>query len=336
VAVATENSWSRFDRLAARRDADGAIVGRTNGDTACWFPREPGRFVTIGDDGREHVIRCRFCLGCREYERRILARRLAEHYSEVEGYLWLVIVRGTPRVISYLIPHLRRMTKSRSWRGFIRFGMDGFATVAVGGRPQLPAALTRMASSVVTEKVRRPQRAHAWRKATSGLLHSRDSSAKWTNRWYIRGLKHLERPVKFSRATRYTRGISKRHPAGAHSGSVRAWKDGITLHLPERIKLKRLHRRGGAVEQRVGGGLSKVEALIAGTVRAISFSVPAAKRRLLVLARERPHSQSGTPRSDSYREAGYSSSRQFSVGDLDVWAARMADLARSRDKPPDG
>ncbi len=64
---------------ATWRDSKDEIVATTWGGTMCWFPRKPWR-LRIAHEGFEHVIRCRECPGCLEFERRRLADRLHAYF----------------------------------------------------------------------------------------------------------------------------------------------------------------------------------------------------------------------------------------------------------------
>lgn len=65
---------------ATWRDTSDQVVATTFGGTMCWMPRKPWR-LRIARDGFEHIIRCRECPGCLEFERRRLADRLHAKYN---------------------------------------------------------------------------------------------------------------------------------------------------------------------------------------------------------------------------------------------------------------
>ena len=336
VVMATSRVESISDRAALMRDESGEIVGTTAGDTQCWFPREPSKLVSIGDDGRETIIRCRFCLGCRELERRILARRLVETYREETRDLWLVSIQCPIEDQAALASRLKRTRMVRFSSAFYRLGSNSVALIAVGEKPTLSAlrALRLYGASCV--KIRKTRGARAFSALTIGILRRRDEFGRWLNRYYHRGLKPRERAIAFTRATRYTRGIGKRHSLGKHQHSVRAWKDGVSIHMPDAVKVPRLRRRKGPIETRAAGGLSRVEALVTGTSRALSMLSPATKSRPMVLARERhPHNLDQRKRVLNSLER-YSGSRQLDKSDFGAWAERMAEIARKRGRDDDG
>ena len=344
-------------RAAVLRDEAGAIVGTTCGDTQCWFPREPSKLVSFGDDGRETIIRCRFCLGCREFERRELARRLVETYHEEKRDLWQVSIQCPLENQAELVSRLKRSRIVNFSSAFYRLGSNAVALIVAGEKPRLCALKALRRCTVSCVMIRRSRGSRAFSALTSGILARRDEYGRWTNRYYHRGLKPRDRAVSFTRATRFTRGIGHRHKLGDHKHSVRAWKAGVTIHLPDAIRVPRLRRRLGPVEHRVGGGLRNLETLITGTALALSILSPAAKprptlatgvgiiqRRLTTgspvasVLRNRSRASAvllNQEKQSSYSAERYSGSRQFSTGEIDAWAARMAAIAAKRAKPPD-
>ena len=93
---------------ASIRSIDGETVGSTDASTVCWAPRKPSAFAAYSEKGREHVLRCGWCGGCREFDRRRLAKRLVAHYRNYAGDLWLVVVRCGLKLQSALCARLHR------------------------------------------------------------------------------------------------------------------------------------------------------------------------------------------------------------------------------------
>lgn len=357
VAAVEQGPWSPFDRLAALRDAAGELVGYTEGSTACLFPIEPSTYVTFGADGREHVIRCKTCLPCRRFEQHRLQRALVETFREVEGDLWLIEIQCPQTEHARVARRFERSRTANCWSGFFRLGSSSVALIAVGQKPHLSAlrASWRYAFSCV--KIRRSRGRRAFARVTSGLLASRDEYGRWVNRYYLRGLKRPERDP-MTKATGYTKGIRRRHLITRDDRSVRAWKDGISIHLPAAIAAPKVIRRRGAWERRVAGGMSTVDSVLgrlfggnasviaAGQSPASCSSVTGFRiaRAGAAAVRARGDGASApvprVPTSPGGRASilearPYSGSSQSPAPDLVERFARMADLARKRGKPPD-
>src|ERR1700683_4878385 len=93
---------------ATIRSLDGEILGSTDASTICWAPRKPSAFAAYDDRGREHIIRCGWCGGCCEFERRRLAKRVDALYQEFDGDLWLVVIPCALAFQSALFARLHR------------------------------------------------------------------------------------------------------------------------------------------------------------------------------------------------------------------------------------
>ncbi len=258
----------RFD--APLKNQAGDVVGAIWGGTVCWYPRKPSKFASIGQDGAESTLRCRECPGCREFERIRLARdRLAAHYGKSRADLWVVEVCAAAAVDSGRSPHLQRGEQSaalaerraidrlalrlrlklrytdahhsllgwsRAGAGAVRFLVSG--EFAARTMRRLAAALG--ASRPAVRQVRRRRGAYtrrSFRRLTAGMLVARDEYGEQRNRFYFRGLPAAPAPQRRQVSTRG--GIAERHSLGRERAwSVRGWKNGVTLELPQAFAIR--------------------------------------------------------------------------------------------------
>lgn len=219
-------------RAALIRDASGVVIGTAWGDTACWNPRRPGSFRAVDEvDGREHVIRCRNCPGCREFEAYCLEKRLQAHYAGVADEIWCIIVDCTLEEQNSLASSLHRRKHLRIEQAHFKLGADAVAFLARGEKPQVPRDVARD-RRVQVVRVRKSRGRRAWTVVTAGLRQDRANFGEWVNRFYHRGLGHLDRATKFHFSSRG--GITRRHNLDRFA---RAWKDGVSIHAPDLISI---------------------------------------------------------------------------------------------------
>jgi hypothetical protein len=236
-------------RAATFRDDIGEIVGTTWGGTICWYPRKPSAFVTVDDDGRrEHVIRCGWCPGCLELDRRRLADRLQARYSTVEGNLWLIVLESPLHSQARDLKRLRRTVGSSGFSGMYRLGTNHVAAIAAGSRPAVPATTIRRGLRVTVRAVKRSRGRRAWNEITRGILIARDEWGQWIKRFYHRGLPAREHD-RWNVVT--SGGIRKRHAATGIG--VRGRRDDVSLFPPLAWLPPRLVRRRGPIERRTRG-----------------------------------------------------------------------------------
>lgn len=347
---------------ATFRDQEGRVVGYTSGSTVCWYPRKPSKLAAVSDDGRrETIIRCGFCLGCRELDRRRLADRLVKHYREEKQPIWLVHVQSS--TVGSHISRIRRslMRRLPNCAGFYRSGQAGAVLIVVGPRPTLHALTMRTPVGITIEGVSRPNRRRAWRSATRGMMVSRDEYGEQTNRYYHRGLPPREKE-RWAVATRA--GIRSRHRTVAVG--VRAVRDDVSLHPPEAWRLPRLLKRKGPERARfaspilIGSTVPNVLAAAFASAAASaspvnprarasapSFSAMTGFRAAPPAALQGAGQQlgqkatripaGGAPTSPNTQTLvpkgwGYRSSLPTEKADFTDWAARMAEKARARER----
>src|SRR5690242_17347735 len=119
---------------AAWRGSDGDVVATVPDATMCREPRHPRDLASWTEDGGfGAAMRCRNCEGCRNYDRLILRRRLAAHFENWEGNLWLVEAERKTKSRGGDDGRLSLMRNLAGCMGFIRQGKDGFALI-VGNR----------------------------------------------------------------------------------------------------------------------------------------------------------------------------------------------------------
>lgn len=347
-------------RAATFRDLTGAVVGATWGGTICWFPRRPSKLVAVSERGdAEHVIRCGWCPGCRELDRRRLADRLIQWAAKVTGDLWLVIIDVPLRLQSTIAAKLKRTASLASACGFYRLDENSFAMIVAGRRPQVLLRRSLYSLKTSARRIARSRGRRAFNLVTSGILYSRDLWGQWRNRFYHRGLPRLERD-RWLVST--AGGIRKRHAATGIG--VRGVRGDVSLYPPAAWMPPRLARRSGPVDRRtrdpiqIGNvitdlleqarrqparGVQSPAKSRGGTPRLIPSGeievrtgrgdMTATPRPPLVpvvasnLAAGRTFLNTGSLRSN---EAGYKGSRHLSAGDLDAWTARMLEIAKRR------
>ncbi len=246
------------DQFAATwRDSEDRVVSTTFGGTLCWYPVKPWR-LRISRDGFEHVLRCRECPGCREFERRRLAGRLHTEYTagtaggaaagtgqaarsadtaaSTGSRLYMIRIWAPLGEHAALSRALHRSARLHLERGFYRLGTGSIAVLTrTRVCPPLPRALAARAHRV--EPIRLSRRRRAWRPLTSGILVSREAYGEQVKRWYCRGLPQAEREnwdvVRISDYRPYNRFVSPR-----------AWSAGNLVLVPPEIWM------GGRVDRR--------------------------------------------------------------------------------------
>jgi hypothetical protein len=239
----TTQTWSPSVRAALLRDRDGVVVGTTWGDTACWNPRRPGSFRAVDEaDGREHIIRCRDCPGCREYEAYELERRLVAHYAEVRDELWCIIVHCPLELQAQLSASLHRRRHLTIEPGFYRLGTQSIAFIARGAKPIVPRDVQERWESQVV-RIKRSRGRRAWTIVTAGMRHHRADYGEWTNRFYHRGLARRDRGTRWAFSSRG--GIVRRHNL-MHDAV--AWRDGVSVHRPQVCAIVWSRKRGSYVQ----------------------------------------------------------------------------------------
>jgi hypothetical protein len=215
-----------MQNLATWRDADDNIVASVYGDTICENPVLPRDLAATTPDGRyECALPCRKCGGCRRFQRLKVSRRLAEYYKEESATLWQVTILASSALDSSLIARLSRTPSFYELLGFCRLGVNGYALIVRGRRPNPRAIPGLRQYSVTIRRVSRPGRARAWRGATRGLLVSRSKYGPQVKRFYFRGMPQLSRELM---DLQRKGGVRKRHPEAKFG--FRAWRDGLTLY----------------------------------------------------------------------------------------------------------
>lgn len=216
---------------AAWRGDDGAVRATVPDATMCREPRHTRDLATWTEDGGfGTVMRCRNCEGCRNYDRLILRRRLAAHFENWEGNLWLVEARirtpgrGARSGLSSLIRRLR------GYMGFIRQGLAGYALIVASHKRPRCASSSAARWSLRVTRISAARRVAAWRKSTRGMRIERSEYGEWTNRFYIRGLKKLSS----QNFVNSTRGGLRKSRAGL-PGSVRAVREDSYLVPSKRV-----------------------------------------------------------------------------------------------------
>lgn len=321
---------------ATLRSAAGEVLGTTWGGTVCWFPRKPSMLAAVSADGRgETVIRCGWCPGCRELDRRRLARRIAAHFEHSKEILWLVIVECPLREQSKCVYRLRRRV-TVNWRsGFFRISSGAVALIAAGTKPNLRASGSRYGYYGQCSKIRRSRGLRAWNLVTAGLLRSRDEWGEQRKRFYWRGLAPAERD-RFEVTTRG--GLSKRH--AGHSRGVRAIRGDVGIYPPEAWRPPRLNRRRGPESRRTAAP-DRLSPAIADLIQRVLHQ-PAPRQSPVIAAAAKPRPSALACQVDAARAADrtsgrnpeassggrYTSSRQAVRAEIDAWLARM--LAKPR------
>ncbi len=320
---------------ASIRSLDGEIIGSTDASTICWAPRKPSAFAAYDERGREHIIRCGWCGGCREFDRRRLAKRLVAHYQEFEGDLWLVEIPCALPIQSALCARLHRNRLVEFDPGFYRLGAEKIALIVRGAKPDLHAVPALANAGAKAFKVLRSRGQRAWRPLTLGMLRSRDEYGEQTKRFYHRGLPKAERE-SWSVTTRG--GIRKRHPQ--LRVGVRAFDGCEAIYPPEAWQPIRVARRRGPIEKRISkttpiaAVLENIMPRLAGATLAIrSLSPPRGGAAHLEMAGSRASRNIHSPNSrslNSIKGASYTSSLRSDRNFFIDWAERMQEKARTR------
>jgi len=335
------------DRAATFRDSDGRVVGTTWGGTLCWYPRKPSALACVSRDGeREHVIRCGWCPGCLELDRRRLADRLVEWAKKVEGKIWLVIIESPLSKQSTLMAHMRRTASFASSIGFYRLTENACSILLVGKRPSFSSSASCRSIVVRLHAIKKSRGRRAWNLLTSGILKARDVWGKWTNRFYHRGLPKL---AGEGWAVETRGGLRKRH-CGAGQGA-RGVSGDVFLFPPLAWLPPRLARRKGPIEMRTREPERVASTLHFLTSRLrISESRSDDAREEVPSGRLSPPGRSAPPDASraSYlpksgslilNETRYQGSRQSDRAEIDAWLARMKQIAEAKAKgqgDPDG
>jgi hypothetical protein len=245
VAVSGDN---RAFAATWRVESTGEVARSTWGGTVCWFPRIPQRFRARRGDF-EHVLRCRDCPGCLEFERRRLADRLSAKYQRMhqldtnkahrpsamtsdkkyDGNLALHVVRiWAPLSRQARLSHqLHRCPTMMLEPGFFRLGAGSFAVLSSAPK-RLQGALRRMGIRFQAEPLLLRRGRRAWRPLTAGLLVSREVYGEQLKRWYVRGLPAAE---KESFEIEKTPQYEVYHRAT----SPRAWSGGRLILVPPEV-----------------------------------------------------------------------------------------------------
>ncbi len=322
---------------ASIRSLDGEVVGSTDASTICWAPRKPSAFAAYDERGREHVIRCGWCGGCREFERRRLTKRLVALYRDFDGDLWLVVIPCALEFQSALCARLHRNRPIEFDPGFYRLGADRIALIVRGAKPDLHRVRALANAGAKAVKVLRSRGQRAWRPLTLGMLRSRDEYGEQRKRFYHRGLPKAERETW--RVT--TRGgLRKRHPQ-LRIG-VRAFDGCEAIYPPKAWQPIRVVRRRGPIVKRIAkttpiaAVLEKMMPRLAGATLAIRSLSPRGEAAHFEMTGSRasrnfiisPQSRS----LNSIKGASYISSLQSSPSYFADWAERMRQKAR--DGPP--
>lgn len=283
-------------------------------------------------------MRCRWCPGCLEFERRRLAQRVHTHFSATEEKLWLVLIECPPHSTARVAAAVRRRRTVRWSSGFSRVSRSTVALIAAGAKPRLRACGSLSGCCVSVTAIRRSRGLRAWSNYTAGLLVTRDEWGEQTKRWYWRGLAPAEKE-SFDVSTRV--GLVARNP-GCTQG-IRAVRDGVGLYPPEAWRPPRLNRRRGALERRTNGPLQ-----ISATLKALiqqALSAPLARKSPVIAgARERASSSlavvpdgAGAPDRNRRANSNYVTGGVMQVLDYSTdapfseWAHRMITKARARD-----
>ena len=242
---------------ATWRDTSDQVVATTYGGTMCWMPRKPWR-LRIARDGFEHIIRCRECPGCLEFERRRLADRLHAKYSSQnvrsrqlsEPSLHNISARKAKceeklffvRIYAPLAEHARichalhRRPRLELEPGMYRLGTTSFGVLA-RSRLAVRDAARRLGLEHRIEPIRFRRGRRAWRAITAGVAVARIAYGEQVKRWYARGLPAAEKQswdvVKMGKGSHYQR-----------TSSPRAWNHAnLVLVPPELWRMRRVDRR---------------------------------------------------------------------------------------------
>lgn len=234
-------------RAATFRDALNRVVGTTYAGTVCWFPRKPSQFAAVDPDGdRASILRCGWCLGCRELDRRRLAARLVKHFAEFEGNLWITVIEGERRELAHLAHKVRRASATPFEAGYLRLGSAAVGLIARGARPRPKVPASSGPRRMFSYRLKRSRGRRAWREATAGMMVSRDDYGEQTKRFYVRGLAAADKD-QWTVTTKG--GVGKLY--AAMPVGVRAYANAVGVYAPEAWKPPKLVRRRGPESRRV-------------------------------------------------------------------------------------
>lgn len=342
------------------RDADGRVLGTTWGGTTCLNPRTPSKYAAVSEDGElEHLVRCRDCVGCREYERRELCKLLDTHYASQSEALWLVIVECPLLEQSWLAAQLHRVRGCEFEPCFYRLGVEMFALIVVGRSPRLSACRTLTGYPATVNRVQRGRGKRAWNQLTWGMLTTRSTYGSHINRFYHRGIPKAER-LKWN--VRWRGGMRTRHrwlgrDAIAVRGEVALCR-GTQATLPPLRRVSRTTERRRSQLESAGavlmGMLDRNYAVVPerglpDNRRRAERGVPASMTGF----RDAPASQSEDPSLNRTHDSGrgllppapsaiqepdlngvkgrrYATSLHMTPAEFAAWGQRMAEKARTR------
>lgn len=318
---------SRAAFAATWRDERDQVVGTTWGGTMCWFPRKPWR-LRIARGDFEHVIRCRECPGCLEFERRRLADRLHAKYSsqivrarplpepslhnisvpnrKERETLWLVRIYAPLERHAAICHALHRRPRLQLEPGMYRLGTTSFGLLA-RSPTEIQRALKRLRLEHRVESIRLSRRRRAWRAITAGIAVARAAYGEQVKRWYVKGLPPAEKEswdvVKMPKGSHYQR-----------TSSPRAWsRANLVLVPPELWRMRRCDRRS----------------LLATMAKASSPEAAAFVTSVVSSLAQARRMQSPVIASSKPRPSREAMMRQFEH------VARVADVARASEPPHD-
>ena len=177
---------------ATWRNAHSQVVETTDAATMCWAPRKAGYLRIKSVDGFIHVIRCRTCSGCLEFDRRRLEKRLLERYRNHVGDLFLASIKAPIEQHARLAHNLHRRPGLELEPGLFRLGTDRFGVLARSSE-QLDQALKALGLPHTIWRIRKANRRRPWSRVSAGLLVARENYGEQTKRWYARGLPPAEK-----------------------------------------------------------------------------------------------------------------------------------------------
>ena len=265
---------------ATWRDERGETVGTTYGGTMCLFPVKPWR-IRIAREGFEHIVRCRECPGCLEFDRRRLAERLNVKYGGGSAHAVECTIHRTRKDAHGAAKHAIALFLVRIWApidqhasichrlhrrrglelepGMYRLGASSFALLSRESS-SLRSLLRDGGVRFRIEPVRLSRGRRAWRLLTAGMIVAREIYGEQRNRFYSRGLPPAEREKwEVQKIGAYRSYDRYRAP--------RAWRGRrVVLVPPDVWKLSRTDRRalrGLLCRQPDPEGVQRVMGLVA-------------------------------------------------------------------------